>query len=168
MHLTSCAEFAEKLAACLVSNTEYYEKYDAQNNEGHEKNQRDNTEELKGAWKEFVHEMENGIKTHKYSTTPFPKNNQPKMEVRLSSRMGAAFFASEMECGSTLIAAYILDQDGNVLAAGSREDMDMESLGCVLQFDVPAGLNSASGRAIYDTGDDPVIIYSKTMMVPRK
>jgi len=65
-----------------------------------------------------------------------------------------------------IIAAYILDDHSNVIAAGSREDMHMGDLGCVLQFKVSKDMRSATARAIYDTDHDGVLMFSRTILVP--
>ena len=75
-----------------------------------------------------------------------------------------------------LVAAYILDKNSNVIAAGSQEDMYMnDELGCVLQFKISDSMKSVTVRAIYDTtaarydDDDDgggILIYSRTMLVP--
>ena len=89
------------------------------------------------------------------------------MQFKPSSKTGAAIFAPNVD-GAPIIAAYILDDNDNILAAGSKEDMDMGSFGCVLQFGVMAEtMKSATCRAIYDSDDANVTIFTRTMLVPR-
>ncbi|KAL7540006.1 hypothetical protein ACHAXR_010350 [Thalassiosira sp. AJA248-18] len=168
LHLSNCSDFAEKLAVCLDTNDEYYSKNDDNNKQKHDANNDTETDqELKDAWKDFVHSMEAGIASGEYNILPYPENINPKMEVRLANRTGAAFFVPEKD-GQPLIAAYILDNNGSVIAAGSKDDMDMGSLGCVLQFKVADGMKSATSRAIYDNEKDDIDIFSRTMLLPRK
>lgn len=159
LHLSKCSDLAEHLAKCLDENSEYYEKNDA-------KEVLDSTTdkdgELKHAWKQFVDDMEGSIASGKYNMLPFPEGINPNVEVRLATRTGAAFFSPEDD-GRPLVAAYILDDNGSVIAAGSKDDMDMGTLGCVLQFKLSdTTMKSASVRAVYDTENDDVAIYSQT------
>lgn len=170
LHLTRCSDFAEKLAVCLDENIAYYSKNEDTDDDTNEDVDTAASEgALRDAWKEFVREMEDAINSGKYSLLPFPHNIQPKMEVRLSTHTGAAFFASEHE-SHPILAAYILDDSSNVIAAASREDMYMKNhLGCVIQFKIVEGMKSATCRAIYDTdGEDDPVIYTRSMLVPRK
>eukprot|EP00571_Detonula_confervacea_P004801 CAMPEP_0172317570 /NCGR_PEP_ID=MMETSP1058-20130122/32021_1 /TAXON_ID=83371 /ORGANISM="Detonula confervacea, Strain CCMP 353" /LENGTH=263 /DNA_ID=CAMNT_0013032161 /DNA_START=244 /DNA_END=1035 /DNA_ORIENTATION=- len=166
IHLSKCTDLAENLAECLDENTEYYTDND-NNNQDQDANTAEKDRELKDAWREFVNDMEDGIASGKYNVLPFPGKINPKIEVRLATETGAAFFVPEKD-GQPIVAAYILDDNGNVIAAGSRDDMDMEGLGCVLQFKVLHDMKSATGRAIYDNENDDVAIFSRTMLLPGK
>lgn len=164
LHLSKCSDFAEKLAECLDANhSEYYSEGDPGDHDRYR--EEEPKEELKDAWSEFVREMEDGIAAGKYNLRPFPEKLNPKMEVRWASCTGAAFFAPEKD-GHPVIAAYILDDGGNVIAAGSKEDMDMGDLGCVLQFKVGDGMNSVTSRALYDAAGDEIAIFSRTLLLP--
>lgn len=166
LHLTKCSDFAETLAECLEENSEYYSKDD--NNINDQDKKLDSSEkngQLKDSWKDFVNEMEDSIASGKYDISPFPESIKPKVEVRLATRTGAAFFMPVKE-GQPLIAAYILDDDGNVIAAGSKDDMDMGGLGCVLQFNASKGMKAATSRAIYDTESDGVAVFSRMTLLP--
>ena len=166
LHLSKCSDFAEKLAECLDVNSEYYTKNDHDNkDQNQDEKATEKDKELKDAWREFVNEMEDGVTSGKYSLLPYPEKLNPKMEVQLASRTGASFFVPEKD-GHPIIAAYVLDESGGVIAAGSREDMDMGGLGCVLQFKILDGMKSATSRAIYDTANDDVLIFSRTMSMP--
>lgn len=168
LHLTKCAIFAEKLAVCIDTNAEYYAN--DENDGSTEDVDATNNSELKYAWSDFVREMEDGIKGHQYKLQSFPEKLQPTIHVKLSSKMGASYFKHQMENGASIISAYILDDRGNVLAAGAKDDMDMGSrFGCVLRFEVSDRMQSATCRAIYDeeSGSD-VTVYSKTFLVPKR
>ena len=109
--------------------------------------------------------MESGIVSNKYAVIPFPKKEvYPKIEISLATRAAAVFFNNQEK----IIAAYILDDNGQVIAAGSKEDINIEGLGCVLQFKVNDGLRSVKCRVIYDIGnseDEEVEIYSRTVSI---
>ncbi len=172
LHLIVCSEFAEKLAGCLEENADYYSKNDEDNkndvtNIGQDLglNSTEVDLELKDAWRVFVSGMEEGIISGKYRVLPFPEKHTPKMEVRIATRTCAAFFTPTND-QKPIVAAYILDDRSNVIAAGSREDMFMGELGCSLQFKVPNDMKSATARAIYDTDNDGVLIFSRTSLVP--
>ena len=166
LHLTKCSDFAVKLAECLEENVEYYSKNDDVDDDINEDPiARDGA--MNNAWKEFVREIEDSIESGKFSLLPFPLNIQPKMEVRPPTHTGAAFFVPEND-GQHILAAYILDDSLNVIAAASREDMYMNNhIGCVIQFKIVEGMKSATCRAIYDTAvKDDVVVYTRTMRVP--
>lgn len=172
LHLSMCSDFAEKLAGCLEENVDYYSKNDEiskhdEDNNGQELglNSSEVDLDLKDAWRVFVSGMEDDIVSGKYIVLPFPEKLTPKMEVRISTRTGAAFFMPTND-QKPIIAAYILDDHSNVIAAGSREDMHMGDLGCVLQFKVSKDMKSATARAIYDTDHDGVLMFSRTILVP--
>ena len=83
------------------------------------------------------------------------------------AKIGAASFKPQQDDESPIVVAYILDENDNVLAAGSRQDMDMGSqFGCILQFDMPATMKAATCRVIYEEGNYNVTVFSKTMLVP--
>jgi len=168
LHLTHCVDLAEKLGECLDTHADHYTSKDNEEDiKQQEKARSKETDELKSAWSEFVSEMEEGIRTNTFTTLPFPEKYSPSMQFKPSSKSGAAIFAPEID-GASIITAYIIDDDDNVLAAGSREDMDMGSFGCVLQFDLlDETMKSATCRAIYDSDDAAVTIFSRTILVPR-
>jgi hypothetical protein len=162
LHLTNCIELAEQLSKCLDDHSEHYTKYDQDNTDL----EIENENELKNAWIEFVTETEDNIRSRVYQLQDFPTKIAPTMQVRLETKTGAAYFRPEMD-GSSIVVAYLLDERGNVLAAASKDDMDMGSqFGCVLTFDVLRGMKSATCRAIYDKDGDSVTVFSKTMLVP--
>eukprot|EP00986_Skeletonema_menzelii_P001742 scaffold481_cov148-Skeletonema_menzelii.AAC.8 len=168
LHLTNCLNLAEKLGECLDTHADHYTSKDNEEDiKQQEKAKSQEVDTLKSAWSEFVTEMEDGIKRNTFTTSPFPENYTPSMQFKPSSKTGAAIFAPDVG-GTPIIAAYIIDDNDNVLAAGSKEDMDMGSFGCVLQFDVMAEtMKSATCRAIYDSDDANVKMFTKTMLLPR-
>ena len=175
LHLSKCADYAVELAECLEENTDYYSKdeYEEEIDVGQ---QLKDSSELKDAWTVFVTEMEDCILSGKYTVQPFTATLDPKIKIRVNTKTGAAFFVlssenenDEQQQQPILVAAYILDNKSNVIAAGSQEDMYMDDeLGCVLQFKISDGMKSVTARAIYDTtvSDDGILIFSRTMLVP--
>jgi len=168
LHLTHCSDLAEKLAKCLDTHADYYTSKDNEEDlKQQEKSQSQETDTLKAAWGDFVSEMEDGIKANTFTTSPFPDKCSPSMQFKPSSKTGAAIFAPDVN-GASIITAYIIDDNDNVLAAGSKEDMDMGNFGSVLQFDVlDESMKSATCRAIYDSDDTNVTIFTRTMLVPK-
>lgn len=168
LHLTHCLEFAEKLGECLDTHADNNDdnKEEEDIKQQHEKAQsQKDTNTLKAAWREFVSEMEDGIKANKFTAAPFPDSYKPSIQFKPNSKTGAAIFAPDVG-GASIITAYIIDEHDNVLAAGSKEDMDMGRYGCILQFDVVNGMKSATCRAIYDSDETDVTIFTRTMLVP--
>lgn len=169
LHLNKCSDLAEKLAACLDINVAFYSKNADSDDDVDEDDYSaaSSGDALKNAWKEFINEIEDGIKSGKHTLLPFPRNIKPKMELRLSTLTGAAFFVPEND-GRPILAAYILDDSSNIIAAASREDLYMnDQLGCVIQFKVVEGMKSLTCRAIYDTShENDIVIYTRTMLVP--
>lgn len=164
MHLSQCSDLAAKLSKCLDDHQEYYIRYDDENK--HEIS-KDENDELKEAWSEFVTETEDQINAHVYKLEEFPAEIAPTIQVRLESNSGAAYFKNKNLDGAAIIVAYIMDDKGSVLAAGSKEDMDMGEFGCILQFDLSTSMKSATCRAIYQEVDDSVVtVLSKTVFVP--
>jgi hypothetical protein len=163
VHITKCLDFAEKLSECLDKHSEYYTKYDENTTKEVGLNE---SNELEEAWADFVRETEEQIAVGKYKSVPFPAEIEPTMQVRLELQNGATYFKLKMQNDASIIVAYILDDKGNVLAAGSMDDMDMGKFGCVLIFDVSAAMKSATCKAIYDEGTEYVTVYSKTLLVP--
>ena len=168
LHLTNCLDLAEKLGACLDTHADHYSKDDEEDNKEQDKVETQESNTLKSAWNDFVKEIEDGIKANKFTTSPFPEKYNPSMQFKPSSKTGAAVFVPDID-GKSIITAYIIDDEGNALAAGSKEDMDMGSFGCVLQFELLDGTaKSATCRAIYDNDDaNNVTILTRTMLVPR-
>lgn len=162
MHLSKCTEFAIKLSKCLDDHADFYIAYD----DKHKHDKDEGEETLRDAWSQFVSDTEEQISSHVYKLMEFPKNISPIIQVRLETKTGAAYFKPETGDGRSIIAAYIIDDSGNVMAAGAKDDMDMgNQLGCVLIFELPDGIKSATCRAIYDD-DDVVTIFSKNALVP--
>jgi Predicted solute binding protein len=70
-------------------------------------------------WRDFLKELD---QEEDIKTIDFPKNQEPKMELRPKDQTGFAMFDSKVQ-NRHLLLAYMKDQDGNVLAAGSVQDL---------------------------------------------
>ena len=88
------------------------------------------------------------IKITEIDLSKFSTDIAPTIQVRLESNSGAAYFKHKNLDNAVITVAYIMDNKGSVLAAGSKDDMDMGEFGCILQFDMPAGMESATCCAI--------------------
>jgi len=167
LHLKHCLDLAEELGECLDTHTDDYIN-SKDNEEDIKQRQQTSMYEkniLQTSWSEFVNEIEDGIKEKKFIATPFPENYNPSMQFKPSTKTGAVIFAPDIH-SKTIITSYILDENENLLAAASKEDMDMGSFGCVLQFDVVEGMKVVC-RAIYDSDEEEdVTIFTRTMLVP--
>lgn len=146
----------------MDANAEYYDDDAASDDQ----ERKESASELKASWGAFVKEMEDGIVSGKHDALHFPEDINPTVQVSSATRTGAIFFVRESS-GQPLIAAYVLSDNGNVVAAGSNGDMDMGKLGCVLQFKVSGDMQSAKVRAIYDTEKDDVAIFSRIVLLPK-
>ena len=166
LHLTKCIDLAEELGKCLDNHADHYSSKD--NEEDNKRHQQTHDHTLKEAWSDFVMEIEHGIKSKKFVTSPFSEKYNPSMQFKPISKTCASIFAPDMN-GASIVTAYIIDENDNLLAAGSKEDMDMGSFGCVLQFNVPDATKSVTCRVIYDSEKDvgDVNIFTRTMRVPR-
>ena len=76
--------------------------------------------EMKNAWIDFVHEIEDVITYSKYTVIPYPKEESyPKIQVSSATRTAAVFFNNKQD---DIFAAYVLEEDNrNVIAAASKE-----------------------------------------------
>ena len=157
LHLQKCSDLAQSLAECLGRNEDYYTR-DEEEEEPPTSTSKPNVEQ----WKVFANNMEAGIESLKYTVTDFPSETMPR--VQISSRgsgAGAVFFSSEDVKRLSIIAAYILDEQGELIAAGSKHDMELEALGCVLQFKISNGLKAVTIRTIYDSENEgDVVIHT--------
>ena len=161
LHLTKCAELAENLAVCLGQNADEYSgpiEYDDD-----EVNAKDGAgsgdipiKDLADAWLELITELESSSSTN--SRKPYPAGISPELEVRPSSGWGVGAFAPTDGRDEPLVLAYLKDQSGSVLAAGSGQDL--KESGGYLRFQLDKEVESITTCAIYGgEGDDP--IYEK-------
>jgi hypothetical protein len=98
LHLSQCADLAVELAECLEENTVYYskdEKHEEEINVGRRQQQQqqqlNDSLELKDAWTVFVTDMEDSIRSGKYTVQPFTATLDPKIKIRTkTTNTGAA------------------------------------------------------------------------------
>ena len=162
LHLTKCAELAENLAMCLGRHAEEYSgpiEYDDD-----EVNDKDDSvgsgdipiKDLADAWLEFIADLECSSSTN--PRKPYPAGISPELEVRPSSGWGVGAFAPTDGRDEPLVLAYLKDQSGSVLAAGSGQDL--KESGGYLRFQLDKEVESITAYAIYGgEEDDP--IYEK-------
>jgi hypothetical protein len=163
LHLTKCAELAENLAVCLGQNAEEYSgpiEYDDDlevNDKGDGAGSGDiPVKDLADAWLELIADLESSSSTN--SRKPYPSGISPELEVRPSSGWGVGAFAPTDGRDEPLVLAYLKDQSGSVLAAGSGQDL--KESGGYLRFQLDKEVESITACAIYGgEEDDP--IYEK-------
>ena len=180
-HLSACADLAGPLADCLSEHAEFYAgpiDYDLDGGgrtgggDGREASQA----QLAEAWSEVVAEleaeMEAGTGTgtgtgtiprrrerRRRAQVPFPPTRHPEMEVRPESGWGVVSFAPTDDRGEPLVLAYLSDQNGRLLAAGSGADL--EEAGGFLRFalDGKGGTECVLASALYGGAEgDPVCV----------
>ena len=169
LHLTKCSALAEKLAECLGEHAEEYSgplEYDddgAIGNGGVDQSSATiPIEELADAWLELIADLESSSSTN--SRKPFPAKFSPELEVRPSSGWGVGAFAPTDDRDEPLILAYLKDQTGTVLAAGSGEDI--KESGGFLRFQLQKSTETVTACAIYGgQEDDP--IYERSARIPK-
>ena len=153
IHLKQCESEAKGLAECLDRNEDYY------TSNAWEDPPTDTSKLNVDQWRSFVKKMEAGIENNKYTLTDFPSDTLPRVQISRSESVAVFFRPEDVKC-QTIIAAYILDEQGDVIAAGSKHDIQLDALGCVLQFKTN-DLKAVTIRAIYDSDDkDSVTVYT--------
>lgn len=172
---SKCDSLVVPLDKCLKEHQEYYDKISIHDNAD------DNDQVAIDKWKDFILaiEQEDGIRFESFPPSHDAANNahdhEPEMQLRPKSNMGAAMFHPEMG-DQVLLLAYIKDQDGNLLGAGSVEDLFPFQDHYVLRFGVTAKCKDITAHALYgykdgadgsDHGsDESLTIYTKTQRVP--
>ena len=167
LHLTKCSALAERLAECLGEHAdEYSGPLEYEDDGGNDNDENDQSieipiKDLADAWLELIADLESSSSTN--SKRPFPAEFSPELEVRPSSGWGVGAFAPTDDSDEPLILAYLKDQTGTVLAAGSGEDLN-ESGGCLL-FQLHKNTETVTACAIYGVQeDDP--IYERSARIP--
>mmetsp|Transcript_23557 Transcript_23557/g.67860 ORF Transcript_23557/g.67860 Transcript_23557/m.67860 type:complete len:326 (+) Transcript_23557:47-1024(+) len=169
LHLSKCSKLAEKLAECLGRHAEEYSgplEYDDDDNNVGENDDGGQGEDipikdLANAWLELIADLESS--SSKNFTKHFPADICPELEVRPSSGWGVGAFAPADHREESLVLAYLKDQSGTVLAAGSGQDL--QESGGYLRFELHKDVESITACAIYGgKEDDP--IYQRTARIP--
>ena len=151
-----CDPLVVPLDKCLKDNKELYDKISLYDD--------DNDEDAVEKWREFIQQVE-GEDGIKYK--PFEEKLQPEMQLRPKSQMGAAMFHPKVD-DQVLLLAYVKEQDGNLLGAGSVEDLFEFQDQYVLRFSVTGECRDISAHGLYGYEDDrdDVVIYRKTERIP--
>lgn len=155
----NCDVLMAPLDKCLKKNEAYYDKISLYDDNDDEK-----TIEK---WKEFIEEMEGEATT---IIRDFDKETEPEMQLRLERQMGAAMFRSKIG-NKILLLAYVKDQDGNILGAGSSEELYSFQGQLVLKFGADESCKDVIAHGLYGNEDDDdtendIIIFRKMERMP--
>lgn len=110
-----CDDYVQKLKSCLDNHNDYYEQIDAY---GESKDENEDVSIER--WKSFISDLEQDGSFRMFDKEE--KQYQPDMQVRLQSKMGAAMFHPNIK-DDILLLVYVKDQDGNILGAGSVDEL---------------------------------------------
>ena len=157
---SKCDSLVAPLDECLKQHQDHYDKISIYDD--------DDDQEAIAKWRDFILEIEqeDGIRFK-----AFMGNHEPEMQLRPKTNMGAAMFLPKI-ADEVLLLAYIKDQDGNLLGAGSVEDLFPFQDQYVLRFGTSSQCKDITVHALYGYQDDSngshddVTIYTKTERVP--
>lgn len=111
----NCDEYAKRLKECLDRHNQYYDTIDSY---GETQDAKDDENIQK--WRLFVDELEQDGKMITFEDGTHP----PEMQIRLKSKMGAAMFHPNISTtGDILLLVYVKDQHGELLGAGSVDEL---------------------------------------------
>lgn len=177
-----CDSLIVPLDQCLKEHSDYYNSiniYSVQDESDQVDETVDNanitTPSTVEQWRDFIKELD---QEEDIATIDFPKTQEPKMELRPKDQTGFAMFDSKLQ-NRHLLLAYMKDQDGNVLAAGSVQDLfpyqQLDDEYYVLRFAVTnKECQSVTAYGLYgnDEHDDQTekssghVRYAKTERIP--
>lgn len=196
---SECDHLMIPLDQCLKEHEEFYDKISLYTDDN------DITEDSISDWKGFILDLEKAASTTSASSSSsevkpqlqlFPNSIEPEMQLRPKQNMGAAMFHKTDGQDRILLLAYVKDQDGHLLGAGSVEDLFDFQGQYVLRFRVSSssGSGSSSGSSVSSDGtskksgskdvtayalyqnecestdedreDEDVVIYHKTERIP--
>ena len=154
-----CDEFVKEFKICLEQHNDFYEKIDAY---GESKDNEDGSIEK---WKSFIDDLEQDASFRMFDEED--KDYQPDMQVRMKSKMGAVMFHPNMN-EDILLLVYVKDQNGNILGAGSvdelfywneEDDDDENGQGgnegkFILRFRVAVDTSSVTAYALYGKDEE--------------
>ncbi len=207
-----CDQFIPPLDECLKANSDYYDNINMYDDDDDDNNNdgADNATpgDMKNKWSDFIHELEQqrGSGKDKESEETninityrsFPTDKCPEMQIRLDQHIGIATFhpritpeqqqqlKSEPEHKSgqlTLMLGFIKDQNGNILAAASADELfynyssnggddgdnNDENETCVIRFHtVPGETKDVIACGLYSSEEHPdeLFIYRKVERLP--
>lgn len=155
-HLSKCQHLAMPLGACLEKHEAYYDELDIYAEDDEEE------EQLMEAWNKVISEEVEATRT----PVPFP--SPPQLEVKLSNNTGMASFEYELS-GLKIVMTYVRDDNsGELLAAGSMDDLWRYKGKGILRLAIPPSCTSVTAYALYIDEHDNDILYQHTQRVPRE
>jgi hypothetical protein len=178
---SDCDYLLAPLDQCLKSHQAYYDKISLYNDDDNgESGDNGKHKDLLSTWKLFIEDLEYTQKTGniKIRFKAFRKDNAPDMQLRPEQNMGAAMFRPNDGDGRILLLAYVKDDNGNLLGAGSVEDLFEFQSKLVLRFRVTSDCRNITAHGLYQNDDDSnhdgsetarendFIIYRKTERIP--
>jgi hypothetical protein len=151
-----CAEIAEPLSECLKKHEDFYDKISVHDD--------DEPNGLQDEWAKVVEQVDSSN-----TSQSFPSHLKPTLEYRPQTGVGIAGFVWECSTDRPLIMACVKDtKTGNLLAAGSMDDLfDYEGRG-ILKLVIPSSTKAVIVSALYDGGDDEDDLwFTHHVLVPR-
>ena len=154
-HVEKCKHLTTPLATCLEQHEDFYDNLKIYNDE-----EVIAEEDLQTAWTKVIHEVESNSERQ-----GFPSTLVPQLQVRPSTGTGMAAFLLQQHKSQPLVLAYVKDDDtGELLAAGSRDDLwDWQDEYGVLRMALAPTTRSVTAYALYQ-GDQ--VLYEHTELVP--
>lgn len=173
-----CDSLLVPLDKCLKKHKDFYDKINVYDSES------DVDADNISKWIEFIAEIEDTKESTKdesgveieWKKSP---HDEIEMQIRPERQMGAAMFP-ERESGKEeddriLLLAYVKDQEGNLIGAGSVEELYSFQNQFVLRFDVNSSCEEITAYALYgyesdsntSTAPTKMTVYSKTLKVPQ-
>ena len=163
---SKCDGLIAPLSKCLEENKSFYDKISV-----YEEDQNVDDDSIE-KWKDFVHDVENEIGSgDDIKMKQFDQGVEPEMQVRLKTQMGAVMFHPKID-DRVLLLAYVKDQDGNLLGAGSVDDLFDFQDQLVLRFSTMDTSRDITAHGLYghadidDNDGRDAIIYRKTERIP--
>mmetsp|Transcript_1690 Transcript_1690/g.2408 ORF Transcript_1690/g.2408 Transcript_1690/m.2408 type:complete len:364 (-) Transcript_1690:51-1142(-) len=171
-HISKCHHLAMPLAKCLEKHQAFYDQLDAieienQHDGGDDDDDSMDELELQQAWENVIEELE---EEHPKSMA-FPSDIQPDLQLRVETNTGMAVFAlcrEKNEEDRPILCAYVKDQDGRLLAAGSREDLwDWRDGWGILRLAIRQETELVTAYAFYSgPGSNAMDYYAHTLKLP--
>lgn len=182
---TRCDDLVRALDTCLTEHRGYYDAIDVYDEEDRGGDNGDGSA-LRLAWRDLIDGLteEDGLEGTKVRRGDFDKDIRPEMEIRPRDGTGVVRFrpnwsgpmdkeTSEAGGGDrSLLVGYVEDQDGELLGAGSAEDLFWldEDGTSVLRFRVEDGTKDVTACALYgyvDGGEgEELFLFRMTRRMP--
>jgi len=171
-HISKCHHLAMPLAKCLEKHQAFYDQLDSMEIGTEDDSDSDGDDsadelELQQAWENVIKELE---EEHSKSMA-FPSDIQPDLQLRVETNTGMAVFAlcrEKYDEDRPILCAYVKDQDGRLLAAGSREDLwDWQDGWGILRLAIRQESESVTAYAFYSRPDSNAMdYYAHTLKLP--